>query len=283
MTDGEATGTNGGTGGTKRRDEPLFLAICAGGVALFTGLNSLNVSEDLRRAGRVVAGWEPLVWEATSGVVLIALLPAVVFVARKAWPLAHRWPTKLAIHLAAAVGISLVHMAAMGALRWATYAGQGLSYDAFSPLRNWGYELRKDVLVYAGIVAAYVIWTRLRTGAAQATHAGARQALRLEVRDGARRRFIDPADVAFVEAAGNYVELHTPTGPLLHRASLAQMEQTLGAHGFVRIHRSRLVNCAHVAEVVSRPAGDFTVRLGDGRALSGSRRHRSPLLAPPAA
>ena len=95
----------------------------------------------------------------------------------------------------------------------------------------------------------------------------------------ARRHFVPLAEVVWVEAAGNYVELHRGADGLLHRASLADMERRLANAGFVRIHRSRLVRRDAVAAVESKPTGDFVVRLRDGRELSGSRRYRRPLIA----
>jgi DNA-binding LytR/AlgR family response regulator len=101
----------------------------------------------------------------------------------------------------------------------------------------------------------------------------------IEVRDGARRHFVPLVDVVWVEAAGNYVELHRGGAGLLHRASLSEMQRRLQSAGFVLIHRSRLVRREAVAAVESKPTGDFVVRLRDGRELAGSRRYRRPLLA----
>jgi len=58
------------------------------------------------------------------------------------------------------------------------------------------------------------------------------------------------------------------------------MERQLRGQGFVRIHRSRLVQRARIAQVESKPSGDYVVRLLDGRELAGSRRYRRPLLEP---
>ena len=77
----------------------------------------------------------------------------------------------------------------------------------------------------------------------------------LEVRDGARRHFVPLSDVVWVEAAGNYVELHRGESGLLHRASLAEMQRRLETAGFVRIHRSRLVRRTAVAAIESKPTG----------------------------
>lgn len=275
MTDRDAPGTGGGAAGTSgSRGDGWFVAVVAvvGGAIALVG--ALSVVDERAKLGRPVALWEPLVWESSSVLVLVALSPVIMAFTRRVWPVRDDWWRAAALHVMAAVVFSLVHVTAMGALRWAVYALVGGRYSALMPLGNWGYELRKDVLVYAAIVTAYVGWRLLRAPAPPSpSPAGA-----LEVRDGARRHFVPLGEVAWVEAAGNYVELHRGRTPILHRATLAEMERQLQAHGFVRIHRSRLVRRDGVAEVESKPSGDFVVRLADGRELMGSRRYRRPLL-----
>ena len=100
----------------------------------------------------------------------------------------------------------------------------------------------------------------------------------LEVRDGPRRTFVRPDDILWIEAAGNYAELHLTGRTLLHRTSLASLQQRLATAGLVRIHRARLVNRAQIASLTTNAAGDFTVILRDGATLSGSRRYRSGLV-----
>jgi two-component system LytT family response regulator len=99
----------------------------------------------------------------------------------------------------------------------------------------------------------------------------------IEIRDGARRIWLDTHDVLWVEAAGNYVELHLRDRGLLRRQTLSAIERELVDVGFVRIHRSRLVNLRHVLATETNDSGDFTVTLTDGRQVSGSRRWRGAL------
>lgn len=257
------------------REDLLFLAFTAAVMAVFLYFNVLNVLEERSRGGHAVAFWEPAVWEASSGLVFLGLTPLIQWVARHAWPIRGPWPRKIAIHLAAAVTASLAHVLLAGPLRWAAYVVAGGHYDPLGPLGDWPYELRKDLFVYVAIVGNYVIWRQLRGPRAVPSQAEPEV---LEVRDGARRHFVPLDDVVWVEAAGNYVELHRGDAGLLHRASLSEMERRLQGAGFVRIHRSRLVRREAVAAVESRPSGDFLVRLRDGRELNGSRRYRRPLL-----
>jgi hypothetical protein len=243
-------------------------------------VDTLSVVDERTNAGHPVPYWQPLVWETTSVAVLVVLSPAIMAFTRRVWPLRLPRVRMIALHLAAAVAYSLVHVAAMGGLRWAVYALVGDHYAPLSPLANWPYELRKDVLVYAAIVAIYVGWRLLRDPREPRDPAGEGGRESIEVRDGARRHWVPLAEVAWIEAAGNYVELHRGHTPILHRAPLSEMERQLHGQGFVRIHRSRLVQRAQIAQVESKPSGDYVVTLADGRELAGSRRFRRPLLEP---
>lgn len=253
----------------------LFIGVAVAVLVVILTFNSLNVLDERARAGHPLLFWEPMVWEGTSGLYFLAASPVILGLSRRFWLLAPPRAPKLAIHIAGALLVSLGHVVIAGIARWAIYKAVGGYYDPFAMVGDWAYEFRKDVLVYAAVAGIYTAWRRLRDRPAQE----APDAEVLEVRDGARRHFVPLSEVTWVEAAGNYVELHRGTSGLLHRASLAQMERRLESAGFVRIHRSRLVRREAIAAVESKPTGDFLVRLRDGRELAGSRRFRKPLLA----
>lgn len=244
----------------------LLFALAIVAVDVFT------VAQDRARGGHPVPLWEPLIWEASSGLVLAAMLPAALWFARRHLPQAPPRFAWLGWQVPAALLFSLIHVVAMGGVRWAAYSAIGAWYDPLGPLGDWPYELRKDLLVYAGIVVGYAIWRGPLLGPVAAPREGADP---IEVRDGARRLFVPIEDILWVEAAGNYVELHRRSSPVLHRAPLSQMERRLAEAGFVRIHRSRLVRRDAIAAVETKPSGDFTVRLVTGEMLAGSRRFRT--------
>jgi hypothetical protein len=253
----------------------LFIAVTTAVLSVVLFVNALNVLDEHRRAAHPLVVWEPFIWEGSSGVYFVAVCPLVMALTRRFWlGQAPRW-LKLAPHAAAAVLIALTHMVFIGVTRAGIYAMAGAHYDPWGPLSDWAYEGRKDLLIYATYVAVYSGWRVIR---AQTRVTSAPPDV-LEVRDGARRHFVTLTDVVWVEAAGNYVELHRDGAGLLHRASLSEMQRRLETAGFVRIHRSRLVRREAVAAVESKPTGDFVVRLRDGRELAGSRRYRRPLLA----
>lgn len=100
---------------------------------------------------------------------------------------------------------------------------------------------------------------------------------RIAIRAKGRILFIDAADVIAVEAKGNYVLLlHTSSSHML-RESISTMEEKLNRHGFVRIHRSVLVNAALVEEIHPLSAGDYALRVRGGREFTATRTYKKNL------
>ncbi|HYD44370.1 MAG TPA: LytTR family DNA-binding domain-containing protein [Phenylobacterium sp.] len=275
------SGTSGGPVGTSgwSRDDLVFYGVFLACAAAVATVNAFSRIDELERfqGGRVPL-WQPVVWEISSVLLIALLVPAVMWLTRRFAP---RPPPPFGwvlAHLGGLVLFSVVHVTGMGLLRALAYQAVGARYDALAPLGNWPYELRKDALIYLAVVAIYTTWRLLRAPPQRPEP----QAAALEVRDGARRLFVPVEDILWVEAAGNYVELHRPAGAVLHRAPLQEIEARLAPQGFVRIHRSRLVRRAAIAAIETNPSGDFAVTLKDGRALAGSRRYRQALDAAPA-
>ena len=100
---------------------------------------------------------------------------------------------------------------------------------------------------------------------------------RIEVREGERVRWIATADVAWVEAKGPHVQLHTKHGVFEIRDTLARLEASLDARRFVRIHRSYIVNLAQIKELQPWFGGDAVLVLHGGHQLKVSRTYRTQL------
>ncbi|MFD9337046.1 LytR/AlgR family response regulator transcription factor [Streptomyces sp. NPDC060028] len=88
-------------------------------------------------------------------------------------------------------------------------------------------------------------------------------------------RFVPIADIAYVEAQGDYARLHTGEGSHLVRIPLSTLEERWAARGFVRIHRRHLVALGRIDEL-RLDAGTTTVRVGSAE-LQVSRRHAREL------
>lgn len=89
--------------------------------------------------------------------------------------------------------------------------------------------------------------------------------------------FIDPAQVIAVQAQGNYVLLKRETGSYLLRVSISVMAEKLKPYGFVRIHRSVLVNRLKVDEIKPWTTGEYGLRLKDGKEYTVTRTYKKNL------
>lgn len=241
---------------------------------------AVNASSDLlemQRAGLEFEWWEPVAWEVTSAIVIVAMAPLIGMAVRRWPPTRDNFIRPGLIHFGLTIPFAIVHVAGIYVMRNAIYwlgdAHYGFFDDGVALVLF--YEWRKDVLTYAVIAATYWIFHYIaeRRQAATATPTDER----IEVRDGGAAVFLAPAEITHVEAAGNYVEFQAGGRTHLVRGTLASWEARLTARGFVRAHRSRLVNRARIAAIKPTPSGDIEITLDDGRVLAGSRRYREAL------
>jgi two-component system, LytTR family, response regulator len=91
-----------------------------------------------------------------------------------------------------------------------------------------------------------------------------------------RTRFVRRDDVRFVEAQGDYVRLHTPTGAHLVRIPISRLEEHWQHAGFSRVHRSYLLAVPAVRELRSDLSGGLLAHTDVGD-VPVSRRHSREL------
>lgn len=108
----------------------------------------------------------------------------------------------------------------------------------------------------AGERAARLVEVLSQFRAALQPHSG-----RIAVKTKGRVLFVDPANVIAVEADRNCVVLEQISGSCLLRESISTMEEKLAPYGFVRIHRSVLINSAFVHEIQPWPTGEYVLRV----------------------
>src|ERR1700728_1018158 len=90
-------------------------------------------------------------------------------------------------------------------------------------------------------------------------------ASRIAIRAGKKIIFIDSADIIAVEAEGHYVLLQHKSSGYLLRESISTMAEKLSLFGFVRIHRSSLVNASFVEEIQPLATGEYMLRVRGAR------------------
>jgi two-component system LytT family response regulator len=94
-----------------------------------------------------------------------------------------------------------------------------------------------------------------------------------------RRRVLslDVSDISWIQGASQYSRVHTKSGEYLLSRTLASLECELDPKMFFRIHRSAIVNAAHVREVRSSGDGRYNIYLHGGLALPMGRARREIL------
>lgn len=99
---------------------------------------------------------------------------------------------------------------------------------------------------------------------------------RIAIKTKGRILLIDPAGVISAEARGNQTLLRQASNSHLLRVPISTMEEKLYPHGFVRIHRSVLVNAACVEEIQPCSTGEYVLRV-KGREYTVTRTYKKNL------
>ena len=104
-----------------------------------------------------------------------------------------------------------------------------------------------------------------------------RQAPRIAFKVKGRILLLDLADILTVQAEGNYVSLRPRTNPYLVHESLSSMAEKLKPYGFIRIHRSIVVNISAVEEIQPLPTGEYRLRVKGGKQYLVTRTYKHNL------
>ncbi|WP_331460148.1 LytR/AlgR family response regulator transcription factor [Rheinheimera lutimaris] len=229
--------------------------------------------------------WEPIVWEYSSAISTLLLFPLLFW-----W--FNRYPLQLCTirrqllaHLLGSLLFSVLHVGLMVALRELIYHWQGGNYN-FGPLvREFFYEYRKDAWGYVSFLIGYqlvlFVYSRIKGEAHQLDSAEDSGTMPLAkapehflVKKLDKEFLIRTDDIEWLEASGNYVNLHSKGRIYPLRATLSNTLLQLSSKGFSRIHRSLAVNHNAIDSISYDSSGDGDILLKNGRQLALSRRYK---------
>ena len=88
---------------------------------------------------------------------------------------------------------------------------------------------------------------------------------------------IQPAEIDWIEAQGNYLALHVGAQVHTIRGTLGRMERELNPASFLRIHRRAIVNVMRVRRLRPIASGDALIELDGGAELRVSRSYAKAL------
>jgi hypothetical protein len=234
------------------------------------------------------AAWEPWVWESSSALLILLLIPFVKVVERR-WPFRFdTWRHSLPRHLLASVAFSLMHVAGMVGLRKLAYGMAGQHYHLGAWWPNFGYEYLKDIRSYFTIVAMICLsrlWLLRQQGEAKLLAEPddgppvepVERPARFLVRKLGKEFLVNASEIEWLQAAGNYVNLHVRGRDYPLRSTMAGIEARLDPARFLRVHRGYFINLDYLVEIEPLETGDARLRLRDGTTVPCSRRYRAAL------
>lgn len=235
-----------------------------------------------------VAAWQPWSWEWSSALLLLALLPAVIALERRLPFRFDTWKSCLPLHLMFSVPFSLIHVLGMIGLRKIAYAVAGGHYDFGTFWFHFSYEYLKDVRSYFSIIAVlgmYRLWRLRQQGEARLLEAPD-QGLPVEpverperflVRKLGKEFLLNAREIEWLQASGNYVNLHMRGRDYPLRSTMSGIEGRLDPARFVRVHRSYFVNLDYLDQIEPLETGDARLQMRDGSRIPCSRGYRSAL------
>lgn len=200
---------------------------------------------------------EPVIWEGSSWVTLVL---SFVIIWGGYWIAPpNRLSWRLLFHVPFALAFFIGHVGGFVLLRKIAYWAMGSRY-VFGPFwPNVLYEAGKDSLAYGLTIAALAFVSYLVRQQRRAVP----RLQTFDIRDGTKLNRVLIENILAVSSAGNYAEFSLRDGrTLCMRSSLSALERELAPHGFLRSHRSWLVNAAAVTALRAEGSGDYAVSLG---------------------
>ena len=99
----------------------------------------------------------------------------------------------------------------------------------------------------------------------------------VRARDGHRVVLLGRDEIDWIAADGDYIRIYSGARSLLVRATMKHTMAVLKTFGFVRVHRSAIVNPRRVREIVRDANGDSSVLLRNGVRVRVGRNYASQM------
>ena len=100
---------------------------------------------------------------------------------------------------------------------------------------------------------------------------------RIAIRDGSETNCVDVEAIDWVDAAGDYMCVHSSGDTFVLRGTMKHLEELLDPETFVRVHRSAIVNRHRVTSMRPHRNGEYFLQLGDATELKLSRKYKGNL------
>jgi two-component system LytT family response regulator len=250
------------------------------------------IMEEARELQPSFQAWEPFVWEYSSALTSLFLMPLIAWFMRQ-----YRWDWQsikgsLLKYCGAAIIYSLLHVSLMVSMRELVYSLTASDYQFASSLQTLFfelfYELRKDIWSFCFFVAMIAVYRFLISqwlGDATNLSDDANNDIKLNttdtlanlllVRKLGKEFLVKTKQIEWIEACGNYANLHVKKDIYPMRITMSDFINKGGSFGFVRTHKSFAVNISCVNFIETQPSGDAEIVMQSGKKIKLSRRYKS--------
>lgn len=262
----------------------------------YLGINAtINATTVLMEEAREVSAsfqaWEPFVWEYSSALATLCIFPLIAWFMRKyPWD----WQTtksSVGRYIVAAISYGAVHLGLMVVMREFVYLLTESDYqfaDGFGPfLFEFLYELLKDVWSFCFFVAIIAIYRYIIAqwlGDAQPITSQSDKDIErqetgslasiLLVKKLGKEFLIKTQNIEWVEACGNYANLHIANEIYPMRITMSEFILKSRSYGLVRVHKSFAVNVNWVDFIEPLTSGDGEIVMQSGKKVRLSRRYK---------
>ena len=256
-------------------DPPSATSLWIGGTLL---LWTLYAFVFVQTAGE---SWGDAAVDALANVLPLALLAVAAHATIRAYVMPQRVWIQAALHVALAVAFAttwyatvLVLLAFCTGVRGGGFAVSGFAGPAFT------WQVFQGLILYGGIAAVcYAVrggrraaqLTIVEAAAVQAPAPSAPPLDRYLTRSGDEMSPVEVRDIVSITGAQDYSEVATLASRHLVRLSLGEFEARLDPQRFLRVHRSTIINFAHLARAEPAGGGRMIAHMANGDAVQVSR------------
>lgn len=118
--------------------------------------------------------------------------------------------------------------------------------------------------------------SREKTTVGSSTHERVRK---ITIKDRDSIKLIRVDDIAWVDAAGDYMCLHADGETHIMRITMKHLQEELDDEVFKRVHRSTIVNLNCIEQVIPHAKGEYFLQMDNGERIKVSRNYRGAIKA----
>ena len=226
------------------------------------------------RSGGVAGSWRASLYSPVLAGCIWSLLTIGAVVLADRFPLSRGQKAHVALHLGVAAAVPFVLNASFLLI---SYGILGTGFPGWTRFRadTLSAGLRWLHVNAGSYLAIVLLWQAYRARRSVPRPAAAVAASpRVAARSGGTLHRFDAAEIDWIEGAGDYVKLHVQGREVLADERLRDLEARLEEWGFLRVHRSAIVNLRRVEALDRRTRSDWVVVLPGGERVNVSRGRR---------